>query len=115
VVMGCARDVVEFVGVPRFVFSDFPLGNAAGRPHDVASQDQTLELALRSLEQARAPRFTLVSPQRWGDHDDWKHDYANAERLSGAELARLRAEFDRSKALAQQIKQAQIRRSQPQP
>ena len=32
VIMGCAKDIVEYVGVPRFLFSDFPLGNAAGRP-----------------------------------------------------------------------------------
>ena len=34
IVMGCAKDIVEHVGVPRFLFSDFPLGNAAGRPND---------------------------------------------------------------------------------
>ena len=28
VVMGCAKDIVEHVGVPRLLFSDFPLGNA---------------------------------------------------------------------------------------
>ena len=39
VVMGCAKDIVEHAAVPRFLFSDFPLGNSAGRPHDVASQD----------------------------------------------------------------------------
>src|SRR5690242_2425762 len=27
VVMGSAKDIVEYVGVPRFLFSDFPLGN----------------------------------------------------------------------------------------
>ena len=52
VVMGCAKDIVEFVGVPRFLFSDFPLGNAAGRPKDPQSQAFTLELALRVLEAA---------------------------------------------------------------
>ncbi len=31
-VMGCAKDIVEHCGVPRFLFSDFPLGNSAGRP-----------------------------------------------------------------------------------
>ena len=46
VVMGCAKDIVEHAAAPRFLFSDFPLGNSAGKPHDVASQDQTLELAL---------------------------------------------------------------------
>src|SRR4029079_7196925 len=42
VVMGCAKDIVEHVGVPRFLFSDFPLGNAAGRPCDPTSQTATL-------------------------------------------------------------------------
>ena len=54
VVMGCARDIVEYVGVPRFLFSDFPLGNAAGRPNDEASQAFTIELALKVLERAPA-------------------------------------------------------------
>ena len=48
VVMGCAKDIVEHAAVPRFLFSDFPLGNSAGKPQDVASQALTLELALRS-------------------------------------------------------------------
>ena len=34
VVMGCAKDIVEHAAVPRFLFSDFPLGNSAGKPHD---------------------------------------------------------------------------------
>src|SRR5438445_4480281 len=40
----------------RFLFSDFPLGNSAGRPFDVESQASTLELALRVLESAPAAR-----------------------------------------------------------
>src|SRR5258708_21481783 len=35
VVMGCAKDIVEHAAVPRFLFSDFPLGNSAGKPHDI--------------------------------------------------------------------------------
>src|SRR6202022_3731410 len=50
VVMGCAKDIVEHAAVPRLLFSDFPLGNSTGKPHDVASQALTLELALRLLE-----------------------------------------------------------------
>ena len=34
--MGCAKDIVEQAGVPRFLFSDFPLGNPAGKPKDTA-------------------------------------------------------------------------------
>lgn len=50
VLMACAKDIAEHVGTPRVLFSDFPLGNAAGKPHDKASQAATLELALRVLE-----------------------------------------------------------------
>ena len=106
VVMGCARDIVEHVGVPRLLFSDFPLGNAAGRPRDVASQDVTLESALNLLESASAPRTTQVSPLRWSDSDEWKLDYCNVERLSADEIARRRAEFDRGKVMALAVRQA---------
>jgi len=106
VVMGCARDIVENVGVPRFLFSDFPLGNAAGRPNDVASQDTTLELALELLETARAPRTTVRSPLRWSEDARWKLDYCNVERLSGDEIARRRAAFDKQKDIARDVKAA---------
>jgi hypothetical protein len=99
-VMGCAKDIVEHAGAPRFLFSDFPLGNSAGKPHDAASQDQTLELALRLLESAPGARTTMQSPLRWGADGDWKLDYLNLERIGEAELKRLRQEFDRQKELA---------------
>jgi len=100
VVMGCARDIVEFVGVPRFLFSDFPLGNAAGRPNDLSSQRDSFELALRLLESAPAARTTLQSSQRWSENPEWKLDYCNVERLSPEQLASLRSEFDRQKQVA---------------
>ncbi|MFL5163647.1 MAG: glycine reductase, partial [Microvirga sp.] len=97
VIMGCAKDIVEFVGVPRFLFSDFPLGNGAGRPRDPASQAYTLDLALRLLEIAPAPRTTVQSPLVWSTSPDWKRDYCNIDRLSPEEIRRRRAEFDRQK------------------
>src|SRR5579863_2378980 len=100
VVMGCAKDIVEHAAVARFLFSDFPLGNSAGRPHDAGSQAQTLELALRLLESAVAPRTTMQSPLRWAESADWKLDYLNLDRIPPDELARRRAEFDRQKELA---------------
>lgn len=116
VVMGCAKDVVEHVGVPRLLFSDFPLGNPAGRPHDTASQDLTLELALRLLETAPAARTTLQSPLRWSASPDWKLDYCNIERLAPEEIVRRRAEFDRAKGQARQLReQAGIERRDDEP
>lgn len=104
VVMGCAKDIVEWVGVPRLMFSDFPLGNAAGRPNDHASQAATLELALRVLEAAPGPRTTVQSPQRWSADPAWKLDYSNIARLSPDEIARRRAEFDRGKDVAKAVR-----------
>ena len=97
VVMACAKDIVEHCGVPRMLFSDFPLGNACGRPHDRASQSLTLELALRVLESAPAARTTVQSPLRWSASSEWKRDYMNAALLTPTDLARLRAEWDAAK------------------
>ncbi len=105
VIMGCAKDIVEYIGVPRFLFSDFPLGNSAGRPHDPASQAFTLELGLSLLEQAPGSRTTLQSTLAWSASPDWKLDYNNIERLSPEELKRRRAEFDRQKAVAATMRQ----------
>src|SRR6202035_358564 len=65
VVMGCAKDIVEHAAGPRFLFSDFLLGNTAGQPHDPASQAFTRELALRVLEAAPAAQTAVQSPLRW--------------------------------------------------
>ncbi len=108
VVMGCAKDIVEHCGVPRFLFSDFPLGNSAGRPHDAESQAFTLELALRVLESAPGPRTTVQSPLRWSKNADWKLDYSNPERLSAEEIGRLREEFDRGKETAREIRESKL-------
>jgi hypothetical protein len=94
VIMGAAKDIVEHCGVPRFLFSDFPLGNSAGKPHDAESQALTLELALRVLETAPGPRTTVQSPQRWNDDASWKLDYNNLAKLTPEDLEERRKEFD---------------------
>ena len=100
ILMGCAKDIVEHAAAPRFLFSDFPLGNSAGRPHDVASQDQTLEYAFRVLESAIGPQTTMQNPLRWSESGRWKLDYSNIDQLTPEDLAARRAEFDRQKELA---------------
>jgi D-proline reductase (dithiol) PrdB len=108
VVMGCAKDIVEHCGVARFLFSDFPLGNSAGKPRDADSQELTFELALALLDTAPEPRTTLQSPLRWSESGEWKLDYCNAARLDPGELARRRAEFDRGKEAAKAIREGQV-------
>lgn len=75
VIIGSARDIVEHAGVPRFVFTDFPLGNACGRPYDVATQRATVGLALDLLETATAPRTTVHAPFVWSDDEGWKRSF----------------------------------------
>ena len=100
VIMGCAKDIVEYCGVPRFLFSDFPLGNSAGRPFDAESQALTLELALRVLESAPAARTTVQSPLRWREDASWKLDFSNLDRMTPEQIAERRREFDDLKAVA---------------
>jgi len=104
VVMGAAKDIVEYCGVPRLLFSDFPLGNAAAKPNDVASQDLNFQLALRLLESAPAPRTTVQSPLRWSDDPTWKMDYSNLDRLSSQEITRLREEAERARITARELR-----------
>ena len=106
VIMGCAKDIVEHCGVPRFLFSDFPLGNSAGRPFDVESQAQTLALALRVLESAPAARTTLQSPLRWNADGSWKLDYLDLTKLSSEKIAARRKEFDEVKTVARAKREA---------
>jgi hypothetical protein len=100
VVMGCAKDIVEHAAAPRFMFSDFPLGNSAGKPHDAASQAFTIELALKVLETAPGPQTTVQSPLRWSADASWKLDYNNVERMSAEDLAKRRRDFDAQKEAA---------------
>lgn len=105
VVMGAALDIVEHVGVPRFLFSDVPLGNSAGLPNDRDSQDKVMTRALALLGGATAPRTTWPSGVVWpGDHS-WKQDYCNIDRLSADELVRRRADYAAVREQARRVRE----------
>ena len=107
VVMGCAKDIVEHVGVPRLLFSDFPLGNAAGRPqgHRVAGLHARAGAAHARV--GAGPRAPRCSRRCAGATSaDWKLDYCNIERLAPEEIRRRRAEFDQAKSQAKQLREA---------
>lgn len=104
VIMGAAKDIVEYCGVPRFLFSDFPLGNAAAIPHKPESQAINFDLALDILEKAPAPRTTVQSPLIWSLDPAWKLDYYNLERLSAEEISRLRDEAEQARITARELR-----------
>ena len=98
VVLGSARDIVEECGVPRFIFTDFPLGNPCGKPWDRKMQLAIMGTALDLLEKAWMPRTTVQTPFTWGS-DEWRDAYLrvderNREALAqaGEERRRLQAE-----------------------
>jgi hypothetical protein len=101
VMFGCARDIVEHCGVPRFVFTDFPLGNPTGRPFDPASQRHILDLGLQLLESARGARTTVQSPYEWSTDTTWKAKVLTREQpfLDGADKEKWLARKAADKAL----------------
>ncbi len=80
VVFGTARDIVEYAGVPRFVFSDFPLGSPCGRPFDAAMQRDIVRIALELLATASKPATTVQAPYVWSEDDSWKRLIFTKER-----------------------------------
>jgi len=88
VIIGSALDIVEQCGVPRFVFTDFPLGNPCGPPWRRDIQESIFALALRTLEGAAQGRSTIRAPFAWANDPGWRDRYA---RVDLAERERLMA------------------------
>ena len=80
VLFGCARDIVEHCSVPRFVFSDFPLGNPTGKPYDIDMQREVLSLGLDLLVNATTPGTTVVTPYEWSADHSWKDKVFSSEQ-----------------------------------
>ena len=67
-----ARDITESACVPRTVFTNYPLGNACGRPHDPENQREVLRTGFRLLEEAREPGTIVDTPFEWARDADWQ-------------------------------------------
>jgi hypothetical protein len=91
VICGSARDIVEQASVPRFLFTDFPLGNPTGKPYDAEMQLAITSMGLDLLESARFPRTTVQTPFSWGD-DAWRAGFMRVDE-SNRELLRRAGEI----------------------
>lgn len=98
VILGSALDVVEHCGVPRFLYTDFPLGNPCGKPFDVSMQAAIASQGIDLLERAERPRTTVRTPFRWGDDESWRDRYMEIRPEDLAQLAR-RGEERRARRL----------------
>ena len=87
VIVGSALDIVEHCGVPRFLFTDFPLGNPCGKPYDAGMQRDIVNRALTLFETARQPRTTERAPFTWSADQSWRDRYLEVRE---EDLPRLR-------------------------
>lgn len=99
VIVGSAKDIVEHVAVPRFVFTDFPLGNPAGLPWQPEMQRAIVAQALGLLEGATAPQTTVIAPFQWNGDPGWRAVY-NRVTPENAEYLRQKGEARRRMMLA---------------
>ena len=86
VVVGSAKDIVEYCAVPRFLFVDVPLGNPAGPPFDRAAQATIARMAVDMLVSANAPNTTARAPVEWVGAPDWRSVYNRIEGIDPDEL-----------------------------
>ncbi len=100
VIIGSARDIVEHCGVPRFLFTDFPLGNPCGHPWRADMQREVVASALNLLQSASSARTTVVSPFKWKDDPAWRERYG---RVSAAERDRLIAVGEERRKRQQEV------------
>jgi hypothetical protein len=88
-IIGSGMGVVEHCGKPRFLFSDFPLGNPREPPWHRDMQKAIVRQALEFLEIAQVPRSTVRAPYSWKEDDpDCRSRYG---RVDPAERERLPA------------------------
>jgi len=98
VIIGSALDVVEHCGVPRLLFTDFPLGNPCGHPWRRDMQKAIVRQAIGLLEQATAPRTTVNAPYRWKDDPGWRARYGRVDPAQRDQLLALGEERRRRRA-----------------
>ena len=109
VIVGSAKDIVEYCGVPRYVFSDFPLGNPCGKPYDRFTHKKITDMAIDLLNSATASRTTVQTPFEWEKTSDWKENYMKVDASNIEELRELGRRRMAAQAAAKKLRE--VRRS----
>lgn len=93
-IIGSAIDIVRHCGVPRYLHTDFPLGNPCGEPYNREMQRSVIEQALSVFETADEANTIMRSPFEW-QHSAWVDDYSKVDD-SNREALRLKGEARRA-------------------
>ena len=109
VIIGSALDIVQHCGVPRFYFTDFPLGNPCGHPWQPAMQREIVRQALSLFETAETPRTTIKAPfSWWEDGAIWRARYGRVDPADKERLLKLGEERRRQQAMAKQTRRSRL-------
>ena len=84
-IIGSGIDVVEHCAVPRYLHSDFPLGNPCGVPYDREMQFEIMYQGLKLIETAKKAQTTERTPFCWKD-DIWRENYLRVDASNRDEL-----------------------------
>ena len=93
-IIGSARDIIDEIAVPRFAFTDLPLGNPVGPADDAAQQQRILHDALAFAASTPLPQSSVVLPVDWNGDPNWRDTYMS---LDDPEALRKAGEDRRSK------------------
>lgn len=89
VIIGSAMDIIVHCGVPRYLHTDFPLGNPCGKPYDIKMQTAVVRQALNLALNATSPNSIERAPFTWGDDNSWRDRYSRVDDSNRQHLREL--------------------------
>ena len=99
VIIGSALDIVEYCGVPRLLFTDFPLGNPCGHPWRRDMQKAIVRQAIGLIETAERPHTAVKAPFAWKEEGAvWRPRYGRVDPAERERLLALGEERRRGRA-----------------
>ena len=88
-IIGSAHDIVSYCGVPRYLYTDFPLGNPCGKPYDLKMQMEIIHQAVSLIEEAEETNTYRRSTCVWSEENNWRDEYLHINEGNREELAQL--------------------------
>ena len=102
-IIGSAYDIVSHCGVPRYLYTDFPLGNPCGKPYDVEMQIEIIRQAVSLLEEAEEANTICRSSCSWSEENNWRDEYLQINEGNRERLAQLGEDRRRQQAQEKSI------------
>lgn len=82
-------DIIVHCMAPRYLHTDFPLGNPCGKPYDADMQSAIVRQALNLVVSAAAPGTIERAPFTWSEDNSWRERYLRVDDSNRQELAAL--------------------------